>query len=412
MASRFPARALCEMYWIQTILLVLWCAAILTGGIAAAEEPVAEFVQGLRSQGCFDLAFEYLDRIPQTQKLSPATLSVINFERAVTLQQSAERLVNADQRKERQQQAVALYARFLSADPEHALASQARTLQGEIQLDLARQQLGNAEEESDADQSAVLRQEVRQQIQQLREVFLQMRDRSQAAWERYPAFIPEEEPELRKVRNRAQEMLIRSSLDLAQCDYWEAQTFPVGSPERLDLLRRSGTEYEAIHQRFRSQVGGLYARLWQGKCYEEMRSQAGVRLALGIYGEILEHDGTSPQLIRLRDLALNFRLVCLNSEFRKDYQLVELEAEEWLETAGDRADSDTGLAITWELCRALEMLGEDERWAPDTRLDYLSRARDYAKMVATHGREHSSSARAVIERIDKQLPDADAASEN
>src|SRR5690606_27628082 len=109
------------------------------------------------------------------------------------------------------------------------------------------------------------------------------------------------------------------------CRYWEAQTFDKGTKERKDLLTTAAEEFEAIHSKYRSMIGGLFARMWQGKCFEE---QDEIRIALGIYEEILGHEGKSTTMQNLKDKALRFRLICLNHEKRKDFQLTVLEGED------------------------------------------------------------------------------------
>jgi hypothetical protein len=49
------------------------------------------------------------------------------------------------------------------------------------------------------------------------------------------------------------------------------------------LLEKAVAAFDDIHTRFRSQIVGLLARLWQGKCFEEMGM---LGEALGIYNEM------------------------------------------------------------------------------------------------------------------------------
>ena len=66
----------------------------------------------------------------------------------------------------------------------------------------------------------------------------------------------------------------------------------------LNPLRHlSGLEFEKIHTAYRSMIGGLLARLWQGKCLEEIGQREGIDAALGIYRELLLHDGRSSSML-------------------------------------------------------------------------------------------------------------------
>jgi len=360
--------------WMRCLLI---CCIALSTSAVRAEEPVNAFLSGLLRHGYADTALIYLERLDPQLELSPQVREILPYHHAVILMHCAEQTLRPQEKREFEEKSAALFSQFIKNHPEHALVPQAQMSLVELQLQQAKSHL----EASEGHDSSPARQDnwpdIRQQIAEIQTVFLQQRDRYQTYSDQYPAFIPADEPELRRARDHVQEMLIRSCLDLAQCKYWEAQTYPVDSPQRQQLLKSAGNSYELIHQRYRSQVGGLFARLWQGKCYEGLRDEQGMRLALGIYGEILEHDGTSSALVLLKDQALLYRLVCLNSEFRKDFQLVEMESESWLENAGRRSNSETGLAIQWELCRALDALAQDAQWPPDTRHDFLVRAHEH-----------------------------------
>jgi len=357
-------------------LILTGCFSLLNG-TATSSEPVQEFLNGLHRRHYFDTAVYYLETLEADDQLPASERELLTFRRGVTDLLGARHSVQPAEQTRKLESAVALFTRFLQSSHRHPWGEQARGLLSEARLQLAQRRIQEQESALPQSGSEEFWKGIRTQIDELRILFIQQRDRSEDALRNYSAYIPQDESELRRSRDRVQELFIRSSLDLAQCDYWEAHTHVVNTKERQQLLIAAGRAYEAIHQRFRSQVGGLYARLWQGKCYEELGDEQGVRLALGIYGEILEHDGTSPLLVSLKDRALLFRLICLNSPFRKDYQLVDLEAEQWLESAPQRIDTEAGLGIQWELCRALEFLSRENKWPMEIREDFLARARTH-----------------------------------
>ena len=59
---------------------------VLSTSPAFAEEPILEFVEGLRERQYFDTALEFLDAAPQRADVSPELRDVIDLERAKTLQ--------------------------------------------------------------------------------------------------------------------------------------------------------------------------------------------------------------------------------------------------------------------------------------------------------------------------------------
>lgn len=368
---RFPRHPFATVWFWGLIGLLLACPRGLV-----ADEPVSEFLNGLYRRGDVDIAMMYLETLDADTQLPATTRESLPFHRAVTLVLKASQTPRRDEQKRLFQKADELLHQFLQQQSGSLLAGQAHGLLSEVQLQLAQRKILDEEQNPDGPQQTASMADLRQQIAELRSLFDQQRQRAQQTQDQYPAYIAGDEPELRRARDRVLEKLIRSRLDLAQCDYWEAHTYPVEHASRQQLLTAAAAAYESLHQRYRSQIGGLYARLWQGKCYEELRSEQGVRLALGIYGELLGHDGTSVNLLSLKDRARLYRLICLNSSFRKDYQLVEIEAVSWLEAPESRIDSEAGLGIQWELCRALESLSQDEKCPMETRVDYLLRARE------------------------------------
>jgi hypothetical protein len=194
----------------------------------------------------------------------------------------------------------------------------------------------------------------------------------------FPVFIPEEEVELLSRRSLAEQAYLQAQLDVAAGELLLARTYDRKTPEFREQVSRAIELYEELHIRHRSLLAGLFARLSQGRCYEELGE---IRIALGIYEEILEHQGNSPSLIQLRDQALVSRLRCLNTDTRRDYALVEIEASEWLAAAGERGESALGNRIRWELCRALVALARRKETAADQRSARLQRAAETALQI-------------------------------
>ncbi len=141
--------------------------------------------------------------------------------------------------------------------------------------------------------------------------------------------------------------------------YEEAQTYDRGSSDNKKLLTDAANAFEKIHARYRQQLAGLYARMWQAKCFEE---QDDIVKALGCYNELLQHgDGKSgPALKRLQDTVRHFRLICLNHPQRKDYQVAIQEAQDWLKDNRGLASTKVGLGIQWEMVRAMELRAKKE----------------------------------------------------
>ena len=363
---------------------------------AEAVEPALEFIQGLRQRRYYDTALQYMDKIEQQGDLPDDIKTVIPYERAQTLLESAKGLTNLDLQRKQLDASQASFESFVKGSPNHPLAGQANTARGRILLEKARVEIWDGDKPSNEGSREKFRDNARTFIQQARVIFQQAQDQHQKAWEAFPTFIPEDEKQKRAERDRAENLFMEAQLDLAQCTYWEAQTYDKGNAKRKEILTNAANEFEAIHQKYRSMIGGLFARMWQGKCFEE---QDEIGPALGIYEELLGHEGKSNSMVLIKDRALRFRLICLNHEKRKDYALVVNEGQQWLNEARARARTDVGLGIQYEICVAQEALGTDRTIAEAERKNSLNQALNRARGINRYPGELKSPTSAMIQRI-------------
>lgn len=299
--------------------------------------------------------------------------------------------------------------RHLSTEAEAAATSGSPASQERAQMLLTDAEMLNWRVRflTNEERKSKLREESRDNIARARAIYQAARDNYKQEYDRFSVYIPEENGEQRAQRNQVESLYIKSQLDLARCTYLEAQTYARDSDDFQETLRQAALEYEEIHTRYRSQLAGLYARAMQGKCFEE---QDNIRLALGIYGELLGHEGKSEGLKRLQHQVRLFRLICLNHETRNDHQLVRQEAEAWLEQNLPLAKSQFGSGIRWELARALEALANQDSRPEEDRLQLREQAIEHARRVQRHSPGHKILADEMIQRLqpaDEQPPPAE-----
>lgn len=379
-----------------TALLFISTAICLAVGNAVADEPHVEFVQGLRDRGYYDFALLYLDQLESRNDIPQEVKEVITFERAITLLANSRLLKNPDAQAKQLDAALANLEQFTKASPNHPRSAQANTEQARILLGKARVLIWKANSPANEDSKDQLQQDARALVVQARNVFQAAFDRYQAAWKKFPTFIPDDEKQKRREREEAERMLMRTKLDLANCTYEEAQTYNRESKEYKDVLNKASLEYDAIHTEYRSQVAGLFAHLMMGKCFEE---QDDLRKALGIYDELLRHPGQSPVLKDLQAQALHFRLICLNHEQRKDYLLAISEAEEWLKEAKSKARTQTGLGIRWELARSQELLSQKREVSETDKNRILRQALTNARDINRFPGKYQDVSYSMIQRL-------------
>lgn len=220
-------------------------------------------------------------------------------------------------------------------------------------------------------------------------------------WGRYPRFIDRKQnPEQYAARARAEFAYIKAQLEVANCLYLSARIAD-SDKARDEALEVAAKQYEEIHQKYRSMVGGLSARLWMARCYQE---QDEIRLALGITNEILAHPSRVSVLQLLQDQALQIRLACLNHPKRRDYQLVMAEGKQWIVDVEDKREaSQAGQGIRWELARAFELHAQAPSTPEAERTPLLLEALAIAKSLKKTKGPLQKQAAAKVTELEKQL---------
>lgn len=342
-----------KIIWSAALIIIVWRA--FTPSHASAQEIELDFLQGLRDRGYQDYALLYLDRLEASATTPAEVKTVIPLERAMTLLENARSLTSPDAQSKQLDAALANLERFVKDNPNHARAAEANTERGRILIGKAQVFIWKSKSPSNEDTKGTLQTAARKLVSQAKEIFQKAHDQYEQLFNSFPTFIPDDERQRREARRVAEGLYMSAQLDLANTKYELAQTYDRGSDKFKELLDEASIAYEAIHARYRSQYAGLFARTMQGKCFEE---QDDIRKALGIYDELLSHNAQSVELRKLQEQVLQFRLICLNHETRKDYQLAIDEASNWLKDARSRARTQVGLGIRWELTRAQEFISQ------------------------------------------------------
>ncbi|QDT45066.1 hypothetical protein Pan241w_51830 [Gimesia alba] len=366
-----------------------------------AEEQYLEFIEGLRDKNYHDTALDYLNQIEADKETPKEIRELIPFERAMTLMMFSRTQKLPQDQEETLNQALAQLELFTKQSPNHPKAGTANTERGKIILEKAEVEVRKAQT-SDQVKKKEAQTAARKLVAQARAIFQKAYNLHEKTWKSFPAtFIDKQkEPEKYAARARAEIQFMSAQLDLAQCTYEEAQTYDRGSADFNRLLKKASEEYAKIHERYRSQVGGLYARMWQGKCFEE---QGELGRALGIYNELLGHPGKSQPIKQLKDNILQFRLICLNDEKKKDYQLVINEAEQWLKENRSRSRTAIGQGITWELARAQEALANVEGTKKSDQERILRQALTNARFVNAFRGKYRDVSRLMVGRLNAKL---------
>ncbi len=337
-----------------TLGVVLLAAGLFpAAGVArgdSTEDPriASPFLQGLRDRGYYDLATEYLESVRKQADAPQVIKETAEYEFGRLLLDEAAKSGDLVRRKDLLDQARAKLDGFTKANPNHpkapeALVELARLLveRGHLAMLLADETEVQAEKDAKTA-------EARTSLDQARTAYTSAETRLKTDFAKFPAFIPDDAAhrEEKEEKERTHTALMQSQLQKAVVDYEQGETFKIGTPERTKLMGDALTQFEELYKKYRLNMAGLTARMWQGKCYEE-RGELGP--AMGVYNELMQHE--DPRLRPLQRYVGYFRIIVLAK--RKEYALAADEAVRWLQgnNTPDALRSKEGLGVQLELAK-------------------------------------------------------------
>ncbi len=333
---------------LRRIVKTALAPAVILLGVAesrAAEDPrfAADFVQGLRERGYFDLAVQYIDQLRKDPETPVNLKKTLDYEEGRTLIDEATHSNDPEVSKGKLDQAKVKIEAFVKANPDlpqttEALVELAHLLyeRGLTEVDLAGDARAASERETKLAGARVL-------YDNARSAYDRAFERLNAKLSTYPKFIPPDDP--RKLeRERVRNSLMQAELQRSVVDYYEAQTFAADSKERGVLLEKGLVAFDDIYKRYRNQMAGFYARMWQGKCFEE---QGKLGEATGIYKELLDHP--DPNLRPLQKKVDYFRIIVMGK--RKEYALAADECANWLNLFPKDRRTYEALGVQFELAK-------------------------------------------------------------
>ncbi|VAX42236.1 hypothetical protein MNBD_PLANCTO02-3199 [hydrothermal vent metagenome] len=399
-----------KRFWLVCIVVLfvsLSGFSSVTGG-----ESHQQFLEALRTNGYYDYALSYLDLLARKPGVSKKLLEGIDYERASTLLRQAASLTNPDLKQKKLKQAEVYFKRFLREHPGHAFASRAQIEQGKMYLERARvanYKTNSPHIKKDFSKQNKLRQQARANIAQAKTVFEKARIYLERKKKSFGSYISPEKKDLIRERNETGRLLIDVQFNLARSLYEEAHTYPLKSGAIKTRLTSAANAFGKLHLKYRDQAGGLYAHMWQAKCYQEQGKSEDIRKALGIYSELLSHGKSpsgkpmkiSPELKKIQDTVRYNRFICLNHSTKKNYQIVVEEASLWL--AKNQVPSNVSQGIRWEKAIAEEALGKQSDLTKNERKKFSRDAREDAEIVNQYAGEYKDLSTAMIQRLNVVL---------
>ncbi len=389
---------------IRCVLIFSLVVVCLTN-FCTADDRHLEFLDGLRERRFYDSALEYLDQIADRDDLPADLKDTLDLQRGITYREMGTASRVPEDRDQYLGQAEVFLKRFAADHADHDQAAFANSELGELLFQRAQTLMWETEAPSNADRRIELQQQARDLIGQAKDIYQVAHDQYKQQYEAFPQFIDEtKEEEQYAARLLARGRYLRAWLNLVRCTYERGRTYDKGSEERDRVLIEASKLYEEIHQTDRKNPAGLQAWLMVGRCFQE---QDDIGRALGIYNDVKDQPSQKSSVQRLKDTALQYRLMCLNHPERKSHQLVLKEAGEWLTANRRQTLTETGLGILWEKAIAEEILAKDVSLDSKQQEIFLRQAMADAQQVSRFPGPYREPALAMGRRIKAELGDSD-----
>ncbi|MBI3837634.1 MAG: hypothetical protein HY288_06840 [Planctomycetia bacterium] len=371
--------------WLKPLVLAL-AAAGLTAG-ARADEPVEAFLEALRQRQMYDEAIDYLDLLGGHPHLADSVKQRVLYEQGVTLLESASRLSDLGARETQLSKANELFAKFQASFPLHEFAAAAKNQtanilveRGRVKVELARQ----------AAPKEPLIAEARKFFEQARVQFTAAEKDLDLQWQKFPKLVAEKDLQAQKRQvsgDLAQVRMLRAGVD-----YELAKTFAPQSAEAKKHLQAAVESFAEIDKAYRTRAAGLLARLWEGRCFQEMGE---IKQALGCYQELMDLP-PNPDTRSIKTKSTRQALECWTKESEKKYQEAIERGERWEKEAGGSQTDPDALAIRYLTALAYQAQSNALPSKDPNRKKLVSVARQYVGPVAKHPGEYQRPAKMLL----------------
>ena len=367
-----------------------------------ADGPEREFLAGLRDRGLADFALVELDRLAADPEAPAEVKAALPYERALALLALARGGSGGAADAARLDQASALLESFAEANPDNPLAGDAQFLRAEILQTSAASLLGGGDPAALPDAAKT---QARRLLEEAGRVYASARRKLEKTLREIGPFVEQGEDAARARRDSLEAKLIRARIEGARVTFLRASTYPLGDPQRDQLLTEADGPLEEVRDDFRRKIGALPGRIVQGQIRtarvpddpaavaalaDDAKAAAKQELntATSIFQEVVDQEpprGAGSEIERavedLRGTAQRLRLAVLNHPLKADHATAVTQATQWLEGPRSRAGTDSGAGVLYERGVAQENLAAAAEDREQTRLlraalaDYQTAAR-------------------------------------
>ncbi|TWT86820.1 hypothetical protein Mal64_36500 [Pseudobythopirellula maris] len=264
----------------------------------AAAERADDFLKALRDQGHHDLALDYLERVQDDPLVSDAFRERAPFERVVSLIDVAQRSPSPTKRRSNLQQASAEFERLSTPTGHESAAAAAADRLAQALAAAGRADLAEAARASDDAQIEQQTTAARSALESARARFHQAQRLLEKRLDDLKTAAPgsPESAERAEARSGSVQAQLQAALMLREM----AATQREGSAPYRRQMRQAAEEFGALYESQSKWLVGLYAQLYEGRCYLDLGDR---QLARASFASLLTQPATQPEFRKLISLA-------------------------------------------------------------------------------------------------------------
>jgi hypothetical protein len=386
------------MWQCVPFLIALASAALLfSPRTASAVEPAEEFVKGLQERGMDDLAIEYLDRLKTSPLATEAIKKRIPYLRGVALVEQAKQSTDPAERNKLLDAGRRELEQFAETNPNSVSGAEAQLQLATVQMtrgqELVAQTAQLPKEKAYDSQRRDLGREARLRFAEAHETYERAETAFNAELEKLP---PTTNADAREDGNsKRQDMrgrVAQLKFLAAQTRFEAAESYPPEADEFKKLHEAAADELSAVYDEFgRTMLVGLYARLFEGRCYQAVGNYA---LALGCYDELIGKDNILGPFRKLAAASMQRKAEVLIAQNKLDAAIEGCSA--CLKDAHkDEEKLPEWVGVRYRLADALSKKAAAATAESAEQRKLLTEARDAYRLVSKSPGEFQVAARAA-----------------
>ncbi len=253
------------------LVLLIFLGPLVMG---SAEEQELEFLEGLRRRGLYAEALEYLDRIAEEMNAPKEVLSVIDYERGITLIQMSRAERDPARRENQLLRAADFLKRFCETQRTHSSVPNAQSRLANVLVEGARRKLGGSNHPKlTKDETDRLLKEARDHYREAAQILAGVREQLKRKLEEIAMNLDHADPDhksLIQLRDKYRSVYLQARLLLPTIQEELGDSYIEKHAKRREALQAAAKEYGEFHSTYRRQVAGLFARIYEGRCWVKL----------------------------------------------------------------------------------------------------------------------------------------------